>query len=48
MRQLAGLVATSFGLVALYLLLTNAYGASTILREGGSAWVGLIKALQGR
>jgi hypothetical protein len=43
-----GLIGTSFGLVALYLVLTNAFGAEKVLRAAGDTYVGAIKALQGR
>jgi len=48
MRQLTGLAATSLSLVGLYLVLTNAGGATAILNSlsGGSAKV--FRTLQGR
>lgn len=36
------------GLIALYLLVDYASGAGTVLSSGGTASVGIIKALQGR
>jgi hypothetical protein len=47
-RQALGLIGTSFGLVALYLVLTNWVGASTVLGAAGRTYVDVIKALQGR
>jgi len=47
-RQALGLIGTSFGLIGLYLVLTNWVGARAVLGEAGKAYVDVIKALQGR
>ncbi len=47
-RKTLGLVGTSFGLVALYLLLTNSFGAAKLISETAKGYVGIIKVLQGR
>lgn len=48
MRQALGLVGTSFGLIALYLILSNAFGAAKVLQALGDFYVGAVRALQGR
>lgn len=48
MKQALGLIGTSFGLIALYLVLTNWLGAKVVLGEAGATYVNVIKALQGR
>lgn len=48
MKQLLGLVGTSFGLIALYLVLTNWLGAKVVLGGLAEAYIGAVKALQGR
>jgi hypothetical protein len=47
-RQALGLIGTSFGLIALYLVLTQWVGARAVLGAAGGAYVNVIKALQGR
>lgn len=47
-RQLLGLVGTSFGLIALYLVLTNALGAAGVINALGGTYIGAVKVLQGR
>lgn len=47
-RQFLGLIGTSFGLIALYLLLTNSFGAKSVIEALGGSYVGAVKALQGR
>lgn len=48
MKQLLGLVGTSFGLIALYLVLTNWLGAKVVLSGLFGGYVDSVKALQGR
>ncbi len=48
MKQLLGLVGTSFGLIALYLLLTNWLGTKVVLGALFGGYVDSVKALQGR
>jgi hypothetical protein len=47
-RQALGLIGTSFGLIALYLVLTNALGAAKVIESLGGTYVGAVRALQGR
>lgn len=47
-KDLVGLVRTSFGLVALYLVVRNFGGAVAVFKAGGTVWANVIKALQGR
>jgi hypothetical protein len=47
-RQFLGLIGTSFGLIALYLVLTNAAGSAGVINALGGTYVGAVKALQGR
>ena len=48
MKSAMGLIGTSMGLIALYLVLTNFLGAKTVIGATGEAYVGAVKALQGR
>lgn len=48
MSKVFGTIGTMLGLIALYLLLANAYGTRTLIKETSAGSVGLIKALQGR
>ena len=48
MGDLKDIAMTMLWLVALFLLLTNASGASKILTSFGSTWFSGIKTLQGR
>jgi hypothetical protein len=48
MRQALGLIGTSFGLIGLYLVLTNGSQASEVIKALGSSYVGAVKVLQGR
>lgn len=48
MKQIVGLVGTSFGLIALYLVLTNSLGAARVTGALAGGYVDAVKALQGR
>jgi hypothetical protein len=48
LSRIVGLFATSLSLVALYLVLRNAGGATQILRAIGSGSVDIFRTLQGR
>lgn len=48
MRDVFGILTTMLWLVALYLLVTNATGATSIVRGFGQTWFDGIKVLQGR
>lgn len=48
MKQIYGLAATMLTLVALYLVLTNAYGARSLIEAAGGSYAKLLKTLQGR
>jgi hypothetical protein len=48
MNRLFTLAGTSLSLIALYLLLRNAFGATSLLREAGAATVAIFRTLQGR
>lgn len=47
-NKLIGLVGTSFGLIALFLVLEHAGGSAGVINALGSTYVGAVKALQGR
>jgi hypothetical protein len=47
-RGLTGVIGVMLFLIAVYLVLKNAGGASSILTSGGGTGVRLITALQGR
>lgn len=47
-RMIVGLFSTGLGLVALYLVLRNAGGATSILRQLASGTVSIYRTLQGR
>ena len=47
-KQLFGLAATMLSLVALYLVLTNFLGATSLIQSAGGAYADLLKTLQGR
>lgn len=47
-RQFLGLIGTSFGLIALYLVLVNWIGAANVINALGGTYTGAVKALQGR
>lgn len=42
------LLTYSAGLIAVYLIVANANGAGVVVKEGGGALSGLVKAFQGR
>ena len=42
------IVGISFGLVLVYLLVTNANGANTVLTGAGNSYSGVLRTLQGR
>lgn len=46
--RLFGALSTAFGLVGLYLVLTNAGGLTQIARELGAGLIGIFRTLQGR
>ncbi len=48
MNKLFGLAGTSLSLIALYLVLRNSFGATSLLREAGATTVGIFRTLQGR
>lgn len=48
MKQLFGLAATMLSLVGLYLVLTNAFGAVSLINAAGGTYAELLKTLQGR
>lgn len=48
MKILGRFLATSLGLVALYLVLTNAFGAEKVLGATSRAYVDILRTLQGR
>lgn len=47
-RGFTGVIGVMLFLIAMYLVLTRAAGASSILTSGGKTGVSLITALQGR
>ena len=47
-NKMLGLIGTSFGLIALYLILDEAGGASQVIGALGSTYVDSVFALQGR
>ena len=48
MRRLAQLAGTSLSLIALYLILRNAFGATSIIRALGDFTLGVFRTLQWR
>ena len=48
MSTVAKLLSGTAVLIAIYLFLDNASGTSSIIRQLGNAYVGGVKALQGR
>jgi len=48
MNRMFTLAGTSLSLIALYLVLRNAFGATSLLREAGSTTVSIFRTLQGR
>lgn len=48
MRQVIGLVGTSFSLIALYLLLVNATGAKQVIGAITDFYTSAVRVLQGR
>ena len=48
MSDIRALLMTTLWLTALYLLLTNATGATNILKGAGDTWFAGVRVLQGR
>lgn len=48
MNKLGKLMSTTAGLVALYLVLVNWFGATKLAGSFATAYIGAVKALQGR
>lgn len=48
MKKNSGPLALGAGLIALYLLVKNSSGASSLVKSGSAGGVGFVKAFQGR
>ena len=48
MNRMFALAGTSLTLIALYLVLSNALGATSLLKEAGASTVSIFRTLQGR
>ena len=48
MKQIYGLALTGFSLVALYLVLTNWMGTTSIIGAGTGGYANIVRTLQGR